>query len=91
MPLVSKINCPACDAPLIRKPGGRCPACGADVRAHVQEERERETRTDQVVAVISTILVVGVSLLIGGCTIVEGVVAYAFVGAVMWVIAKKTL
>ena len=90
MPLAAKINCPECAAPLTRKAGGRCPACGADIRAHVQEERERETRTDQVVAVVSTILVVGVSLLIGGCTVVEGVIAYALVGAAMWMVAKKT-
>jgi hypothetical protein len=90
MPLSSKITCPQCDVLLVRKPGGRCPSCGADVRAHVQHERERETRIDQVVAVISTILVIGVSLLVGGCTVVEGVVAYALAGAVMWVLATKT-
>jgi hypothetical protein len=90
MPVSSKITCPGCDAPLVRKPGGRCPHCGADVREHVVHERERETRIEQVVAVISTILVLGVSLFAGGCTIVEGVIAYAVAGAVMWVIAKKT-
>jgi hypothetical protein len=90
MPVSSKITCPECDAPLVRKPSGRCPHCGADVRAHVVHERERETRIEQVVAVISTILVLGVSLFAGGCTIVEGVIAYAVAGSVMWVIAKKT-
>jgi endogenous inhibitor of DNA gyrase (YacG/DUF329 family) len=90
VPISSTVNCPECDAPLVRKPGGRCPDCGADVREHVQHERERETRIDQVVAVISTILVLGVSLFVGGCTIVEGVLAYAVVGAIMWVIAKRT-
>jgi len=90
MPLRSTIACPQCDAPLVRKPGGCCPSCGADVREHVQQERERETRIDRIVAVISTILVVGVSLLVGGCTVVEGVIAYALAGAVMWAVAKKT-
>jgi hypothetical protein len=90
MPLSTTIACPECDAPLVRKPGGRCPNCGADVRAHVVHERERETRIEQVVAVISTVLVLGVSLFAGGCSIVEGVIAYAVAGAVMWVIAKKT-
>ena len=90
MPVSSTILCPECDAPLVRKPGGRCPSCGADVRAHVVHERERETRIERVVAVISTILVLGVSLFAGGCTIVEGVAAYAIAGAVMWVVAKKT-
>ncbi len=90
MPVSSTILCPECDAPLIRKPGGRCPACGADVREHVVQARERERRIEQVVAVISTILVLGVSLFAGGCTIVEGVIAYAVAGAVMWMAAKKT-
>lgn len=90
MPINAKITCPACAAPLVRKPGGRCPNCGADVRAHVLEERERETRIDRVVAVVSTILVIGVSLLVGGCTVVEGVIAYALAGAVMWFLAKRT-
>jgi len=90
MPVTSKLSCPECDAPLIRKPGGRCPNCGADVRAHVVQERERETRIEQVVAVVSTVLVLGVSLFAGGCTIVEGVAAYAIAGAIMWWAAKKT-
>ena len=90
MPLATIINCPECDAPLVRKPVGRCPTCGADVRAHVQQERERETRTDKVVAIVSTLLVLGVSLFIGGCSVIEGVLAYAAAGAVMWFIARKT-
>jgi len=90
MPVSSKVNCPACAAPLVRKPGGRCPHCGADVREHVQRERERVTRIDQVVAVISTILVLGVSLFVGGCSVVEGAIAYALAGVVMWLVARRT-
>ena len=90
MPLTTQIECPACGERLVRKPGGRCPACGADVREHVAHEREHETRIDQIVAVVSTILVIGVSLLVGGCSVVEGILAYAVAGALMWVIAKKT-
>ena len=90
MPVSVKITCPECGVELVRKPGGRCPSCGADVREHVQHERERETRIDRIVAVVSTILVVGVSLLVGGCNIVEGVAAYAVAGALMWFFAKKT-
>ena len=90
MPVRSHTACPGCGAPLIRKPGGRCPGCGADVREHVQNERERETRIERVVAVVSTILVLGVSLFAGGCTVVEGVMAYAIAGAAMWIIAKRT-
>ncbi len=90
MPVTTKLNCPECDAPLVRKPGGRCPSCGADVRAHVVHERERETRIDQVVAVVSTVLVLGVSLFVGGCSIAEGLVAYACAGALMWFVARRT-
>ncbi len=90
MPVKSQVTCPECDAPLIRKPGGRCPNCGADVRDHVVQERLRETQIEKVVAVVSTMLVLGVSLFAGGCTVIEGVVAYAVAGAVMWIIAKRT-
>ena len=90
MPVTSQIACPECAARLVRKPAGRCPNCGADVREHVVHERERETRIERVVAVISTLLVVGVSLFVGGCTVVEGVIAYAAAGAAMWFLAKRT-
>lgn len=90
MSISSQIACPECDAPLIRKPGGRCPNCGTDVREHVLRERERETRIEKVVAVVSTILVLGVSLFAGGCTVVEGTIAYAVAGGAMWIIAKRT-
>lgn len=90
MPVATKLICPECDAVLTRRPGGRCPSCGEDVRDHVLKQRARETRIDKVVAIISTILVLGVSLFAGGCTVVEGAIAYAVAGAVMWVLAKKT-
>jgi len=90
MPISTTVTCPECDAALVRKPGGRCPSCGADVREHVLRQRHREKRIEQVVAVVSTILVLGVSLFVGGCTIVEGVLAYAVAGAVMWWFAKRT-
>jgi hypothetical protein len=90
MPISSTVHCPECNAPLVQKPGGKCPSCGTDVRDHVLRRRRRETRIEQVVAVISTILVVGVSLLVGGCSIAEGIVAYAVAGAVIWWFAKRT-
>ena len=90
MPITTKITCPSCEAPVVRKPGGRCPACGADVRDHVLRQRARETRIEQVVAVVSTVLVIGVSVFAGGCTIVEGALAYAVAGAVMWFLAQRT-
>jgi hypothetical protein len=56
----------------------------------VVQAREREARIERVVAVVSTLLVLGVSLFAGGCTVVEGVVAYAIAGAAMWILAKRT-
>ncbi len=90
MPLTQQIDCPECGERLVRKPGGHCPHCGADVREHVGEERKRETRIDQVVAVISTFLVIGLALFVGGCNVVEGVLVYAAAGALVWFLAKRT-
>jgi hypothetical protein len=90
MPVTTKLYCPECDAELVRRPGGCCPQCGTDVRDHVLQQRMREKRIEQVVAVISTLLVVGVSLVVGGCNLVEGIVAYAVTGAVMYALAKRT-
>ena len=73
-----------------RRPAGRCPHCGADVRRHVQEERERETAIEKVVAVISTVLVLGLALFAGGCSIVEGVVVYAIAGVFVWWWGRRT-
>lgn len=73
-----------------RRPGGRCPHCGADVREHVAEERDRETRIEKVMAVVSTILVLGLSLFVGGCNVVEGVLAYAIAGALIWWWGRRT-
>jgi predicted RNA-binding Zn-ribbon protein involved in translation (DUF1610 family) len=90
MPLQQKFFCPRCGEHMARRPAGRCPHCGADVRRHVDHERERETRIEKVMAVISTILVVGLSVFAGGCSLVEGVVAYAIAGAVIWYWGRKT-
>jgi predicted nucleic acid-binding Zn ribbon protein len=90
MPVTQKIHCPACDELLVRKPGGRCSHCGAEVAAHVESERERERRIEQVVAVIATLLVLAVFLMTAGLGLVEGVVAYAGAGALVWILARKT-
>ena len=90
MPLTTTIDCPQCGSPLVRKPGGRCPECGADVRAHVVAERDRETRIEQIVAVVSTLLVVSVSVFAGGCNVVEGALAYVVAGALIWYWGKRT-
>jgi hypothetical protein len=90
MPVAQKIHCPACDALLVRKPGGRCPACGASVAAHVTAERERETRIEKVVAVIATALVLLVSAFTMGLGLLEGVLMYAGAGALVWFFARKT-
>lgn len=90
MPLRQRIDCPQCGVPLVRKPGGRCPACGAEVARHVEATRDREEQIERVVAIIGTVLVLGVSVLTAGLGLIEGVVAYAGVGAVVFFLAKKT-
>lgn len=89
MPFVTRIDCPSCGKRLRRKPGGRCPACGAEVAARVQAVRTREERIEQVVAIIATLLVVLVLAVGGGRGLVEGVAAYAVGGALVWFLAKR--
>ncbi|MGH7818551.1 MAG: hypothetical protein ACREQ9_02140, partial [Candidatus Binatia bacterium] len=79
---------PGCGRPLVRKPGGKCPECGADVAAHVAAEREREERIERIVAVVSTILVLALFVFSAGLGLVEGVLAYAAAGAAVWAVAK---
>ena len=74
----------------MRKPGGRCPACGAAVAEHVQAVRDREERIERVVAIIGTVLVAVVLGLTAGLGLVEGVLAYAGAGALMFYLARKT-
>lgn len=90
MPIVSHPPCPGCGKPLVRKPAGRCPECGAEIAAFVAAERKREERIEKVVAVVSTILVVTVMVLGGGLGLVEGVLMYAAAGAFVWYLAKGT-
>ncbi len=73
-----------------RRPAGRCPHCGTDVRHHVETERDRETAIEKVVAVISTILVIALSLFAGGCTIFEGVIVYVIAGVLVWWWGRRT-
>jgi hypothetical protein len=56
----------------------------------VQTERERETTIEKVVAVVSTILVLGLSLFAGGCTVVEGIAVYAVAGVLVWWWGRRT-
>ncbi|MBM4243333.1 MAG: hypothetical protein FJ148_05885 [Deltaproteobacteria bacterium] len=90
MPVQTYPPCPGCGEKLIRKPAGRCPHCGADVAQFVSDERDRETRIEQVVAIVSTILVVTVMILGGGLGIFEGVLMYAAAGVFVWYLAKGT-
>jgi uncharacterized paraquat-inducible protein A len=89
MPIAIPIDCPGCGARLRRKPGGRCPQCGAEVARHVQRARSREERIERVVAVVSTVLVLVVFAFTSGLGLVEGVVAYAVGGALVWFLAKR--
>jgi uncharacterized paraquat-inducible protein A len=90
MPIAPKYFCPECGAEMKRRPEGKCPRCRADVREHVREERDRETRIEKVVAVIATIMVLSLSLFAGGCSVVEGVVMYAILGAIVWYWGRNT-
>jgi len=90
VPVRAQVRCPSCSADLVRKPGGRCPACGAEVAQHVQAVRDREERIERVVAIVGTALVVVVLGMTAGLGLVEGLLAYAGAGAVMFYLARKT-
>ena len=90
MPLRLKISCPQCGVPLVRKPGGRCPSCGAPVGEHVQGAQAREERIERLVAMVGTALVLLVFLFTAGLGLIEGVLAYAGAGAVIFFLARKT-
>jgi predicted amidophosphoribosyltransferase len=90
MPLRTKIECPSCEADVIVKRGGVCPKCGASITEHVARVRARERRIEQVVAVIGTVLVVGLVLVTSGATLLEGIAVYAIVGAAVFYLARRT-
>jgi hypothetical protein len=90
MPIRSRVACPGCGAELRRKPGGRCPACGTSVVQHVRAEHDREERIEKIVAVVGTVLVVGVLAMTSGVGLVEGALAYGGAGAAMFYLARKT-
>ena len=90
MPLRFRIGCPACGTRLVRKPGGRCPACGVPVAGYVQEAQAREQRIERVVAVVGSGLVLLVFALTAGLGLIEGVLAYTAAGAVVFFLAKRT-
>ena len=90
MPLRLKVSCPQCGVLLVRKPGGCCPSCGASVAGHLQGAQAREERIERVVAVIGTALVVLIFVFTAGLGLVEGILAYAGAGAVIFFLARKT-
>jgi hypothetical protein len=90
MPLRLQVDCPGCGAPLARKPGGRCASCGTGVAGHVQAARAREERIEKVVAVVGTMLMLGVFAFTTGLGLAEGVAMYAVAGALMFYLARKT-
>ena len=75
---------------MVVKRGGVCPNCGASITAHVARVRARERRIEQVVAVVATVLVVGLVVVTSGATLLEGIAVYAIVGAVMYYLARRT-
>ena len=90
MPLRSKVACPHCGSPIVRRSGGRCPACGGEVARHVEATRAREERIERIVAVIGSALVVLVFAVTTGLGLIEGVLAYAGAGALVFYAARKT-
>jgi hypothetical protein len=60
------------------------------VTEHVQAVRNREERIERVVAVVGTVLVAAVLGLTTGVGLIEGALAYAGAGAVMFYLARKT-
>jgi hypothetical protein len=90
VPVRQRLPCPGCGAPLVKKPGGRCPSCGADVAGHVQDARHREERIEKVVAVVATGLVAVTFAVTAGLGLLEGALAYAGAGALMFYLARKT-
>ena len=90
MPIRTKIECPSCEADVVLKRGGVCPNCGASITGHVARVRARERRIEQVVAVIGTVLVVGLVVVTSGATLLEGIAVYAIVGAVVYYLARRT-
>ena len=90
MPLRTKIECPLCATDLVVKRGGVCPNCGAAISEHVAKMRARERRIEQVVAILGTIAMVAVFLVTSGASLLEGIAAYAIVGATMYWLARRT-
>lgn len=90
MPYTTRIDCPDCGRPLIRKGGGRCSACGASISAHVARARLREKRIEQVTAAVATVLVLALFLWAGGAGLFEGILVYAAGGLAVWWWAKGT-
>ncbi len=90
MPLRTKIECPKCEADLVVKRGGVCPNCGAPINEHVARVRARERRIEQIVAIVATLLVLGLYLVTSGFSLVEGIAVYAAAGGAMYLLARRT-
>ena len=90
MPYLTQIDCPRCEQPLVRKPGGRCQHCGEVVTAHVARMRLREKRIEQAVAVVATVAVLALFLWAGGAGLLEGIAVYAIAGLAVWYWGKGT-
>lgn len=90
MPYVTQIDCPGCEEPLVRKPGGRCPNCGFLVTEHVARARAREKRIEQAIAIFATAAVAGLYLWAGDAGLFEGIAVYAVGGLLVWYWGKGT-
>jgi predicted amidophosphoribosyltransferase len=90
VPLRTKIECPECETDLVVKRGGKCPNCGAPISEHVARVRTRERRIEQIVAIIATLLVLGLYLVTSGFSLIEGIAVYAAAGGAMYFLARRT-
>ena len=90
MPIRTRIECPKCESDLVVKRGGVCPNCGEPIAEHVAKARARERRIEQIVAVVASALVLALFLATSGIGLLEGVAAYAIVGAIIFYLARRT-
>jgi hypothetical protein len=60
------------------------------VAGHVQGAQAREERIERVVAVVATALVLLIFSFTAGLGLLEGILAYAGAGAVVFFLARKT-
>jgi hypothetical protein len=90
MAIRTRIECPKCAADLVVKRGGVCPSCGTPISDHVARVRARERRIEQALAIVASAAVLALFLFTSGIGLIEGIVAYAAVGAAIFFLSRRT-